>query len=34
MKKILVLIALFSWLHGSYAQPFGMGGVNWMPDGG
>ncbi len=33
MKKILVLIALFSWSHGSYAQPFGMGGVNWMQDG-
>ena len=33
MKKILLLIVLITWLQGSYAQPFGMGGVSWMPDG-
>ena len=33
MKKILLLIAWISLVLGSNAQPYGMGGVNWMPDG-
>ncbi len=33
MKKILLLIFFVSFLQIVYSQPFGMGGVNWMPDG-
>ncbi|MCX6221315.1 MAG: DPP IV N-terminal domain-containing protein [Bacteroidia bacterium] len=33
MKKFLLFIAFASILQFVYSQPFGMGGVNWMPDG-
>jgi dipeptidyl-peptidase-4 len=32
MKKFLLFIAFASILQFVYSQPFGMGGVNWMPD--
>ena len=33
MKKSLLVILLLLVFQGTYAQPFGMGGVNWLPDG-
>ena len=33
MKKILLSIILIAILQIAYSQPFGMGGVSWMPDG-
>ncbi len=33
MKKCLFVIVFFTILQSATCQPFGMGGVNWMPDG-